>query len=169
VPSLRGCHASCPRHAHVVPLPRARRVRAIKASAHSAAVQTPPLAPASPHAPLTAVVQSRAPLSAPDRTCLTVPCHRRWQATPTASALVRPPCHRVFTLNRPRSPLSAAIALPSHLSTIVPHRSPPSHACPSAVHASPSTSSMPPSTPSDANGNCRVAASLPLSARSRRR
>jgi hypothetical protein len=99
----------CPRH---------------KRSAHSVAVRTPPPAPTSPRAPLTAVVQSHAPLSAPDRACLTVPRHRRWQATPTASALVRPSRHCVFTLNRPCSPLSATITLPSHLSTVVPEHRP---------------------------------------------
>jgi hypothetical protein len=84
---------------------------------------------ASPHA--TPTVVSKAAVAPLHRfhanKCAALPC---FHAEPTALTSLPP------------SPL------PSHLSTVFPHRSPPSRACPSAVHASLSMPLMPSSTPS---------------------
>jgi hypothetical protein len=72
--SLRGCHASCHKGTDRPRVPTAPTPR------------QPTMA--SPCALLTAVVRSRAPLSATDRTCLSAPRHRRRLAAPAASTLV---------------------------------------------------------------------------------
>jgi hypothetical protein len=72
--SLRGCHASCHKGADRPRFPTAPTPRQPTT--------------ASPCALLTAVVRSRAPLSATDRTCLSAPRHRRRLAAPAASTLV---------------------------------------------------------------------------------